>query len=107
MYGTSEIPSYMKCFLPNPPYGRAERHVRLSPLTFAENVRTPTLILHGESDPRVPISQSYEFYQALREVGAATTLVAYPRESHAFEERAHQADLLRRVLEWYQRHLNK
>ncbi len=81
------------------------RHAELSPISFARNVKTPVLILHGEEDARVPVSQAILFHRALREVGALCSLVTYPREPHAFAERAHQIDVLTRVRAWYDRWL--
>ena len=76
-----------------------------SALYFVQNCRTPTLILHGEDDPGVPIVQAYEFYHALRALSVETEMVVYPREGHSIEERAHQIDFQRRVLAWYDKHL--
>lgn len=79
------------------------RHDELSPISFAGRVRTPTLILHGENDERVPVSQGRYFSRALRAHGAPFELVTYPREPHEFEERSHLLDLLRRWHEWLDR----
>jgi dipeptidyl aminopeptidase/acylaminoacyl peptidase len=68
-------------------------------------VTTPVLILHGQNDARVPLNQAISFHRALREAGAPTELVVYPREPHGITERAHQIDLLRRVRAWYARWL--
>jgi dipeptidyl aminopeptidase/acylaminoacyl peptidase len=64
-------------------------------------VTTPTLILHGEKDARVPVSQATAFHRALQAAGARHELVVYPREPHGIEERAHQIDVLRRVRDWF------
>ncbi|RMH75978.1 MAG: S9 family peptidase [Calditrichaeota bacterium] len=76
-----------------------------SPLKHIHNARTPTLILHGEEDRRVPLNQAYELYRGLKYVGVPTQLIVYPREGHGNRERAHQLDFLRRALEWYERYL--
>jgi dipeptidyl aminopeptidase/acylaminoacyl peptidase len=81
------------------------RHAELSPLSFARRVTTPLLILHGENDARVPVSQAASFHRALREIGATVEMVIYPREPHGIDERNHQLDLLRRVREWYARYV--
>jgi dipeptidyl aminopeptidase/acylaminoacyl peptidase len=74
-------------------------------MTFVKNAKTPSLILHGEADPRVPATQGLEFYNALQMLGVSSEMVTYPREPHGINERAHQADLLVRVLNWYDTHL--
>jgi dipeptidyl aminopeptidase/acylaminoacyl peptidase len=81
------------------------RHDQLSPLSYAANVTTPVLILHGESDTNVPVGQAMYFHRALTHFGAEHELVLYPRENHAFTERAHQVDVLERTRSWFTRWL--
>jgi len=76
-----------------------------SPLTFVQNCKTPTLIVHGETDSIVPIAGSYEFYHALKALGVETEMVVYPREDHWIQERAHQIDFQNRMLAWYAKYL--
>jgi dipeptidyl aminopeptidase/acylaminoacyl peptidase len=76
------------------------RHDELSPISYAHRVTTPVLILHGEEDERVPVSQGRFFARALREHGVEFELVTYPREPHGIGERNHLLDLLRRWREW-------
>ena len=68
-------------------------------------VTTPVLVLHGEQDTRVPITLGLEFYRGLRMLGKDAEMVRYPREPHWFHEPAHQEDVQRRVLDWFDRHL--
>lgn len=76
-----------------------------SPVRYLDQCRTPVLVLHGEADQRVPISQGEEFYNGLRFLGRDAEMVRYPREPHIFHEREHQIDSLSRILEWYGSHL--
>ena len=82
-----------------------EVHWRLSPIRVIGNAKTPTLILYGAADARVPPTQGYELYEGLKALGVETQLVTYPREPHTIGERKHQLDLLQRVVDWYDRHL--
>jgi len=68
---------------------------------------TDSLILHGEADERVPTSQGWEFYNGLRMLGVPAEMVTYPREHHGFLERAHQVDVLTRLLAWYDKYLKQ
>lgn len=77
------------------------RHDQLSPVSYAANVTTPVLILHGEDDTNVPVGQALYFHRALTQFGAEHELVIYPRENHGFTERAHQIDVLERVRSWF------
>jgi dipeptidyl aminopeptidase/acylaminoacyl peptidase len=63
--------------------------------------------LHGEMDERVPTSQGWQFYNGLRMLGVPAEMVTYPREHHGFHERAHQADVLTRLLAWYDKYLKQ
>ncbi|MBI4546687.1 MAG: S9 family peptidase [Ignavibacteriae bacterium] len=76
-----------------------------SPIAHIKNAQTPTLIIHGKDDPRVPISQSMEMYTALKWKGAPVEFVTYPREGHGVSERAHQLDFMKRVNNWFERYL--
>jgi dipeptidyl aminopeptidase/acylaminoacyl peptidase len=76
-----------------------------SPLAWLKKAATPTMILHGEEDRRVPVSQSVELFTALRLEGIPVELVVYPREGHGFSERAHWLDAVDRSLSWLDRHL--
>jgi dipeptidyl aminopeptidase/acylaminoacyl peptidase len=76
-----------------------------SPMRYINRCHTPTLVIHGEADERVPTFQGQEFYNALRFMGRETQMVRYPREPHVFAEMDHQIDLLSRVLAWYDSHL--
>jgi dipeptidyl aminopeptidase/acylaminoacyl peptidase len=80
-------------------------HDRLSPISYATKVTTPVLILHGENDTNVPVSQAVYFHRALMDCGAEHDLVIYPRENHGITERAHQIDVLERVRAWFTRWL--
>jgi dipeptidyl aminopeptidase/acylaminoacyl peptidase len=80
-------------------------HDQVSPVSFASKVRTPVLIVHGEDDTNVPLSQAIFYHRALSQFGAEHELVVYPREGHGFTERNHQLDLLRRTRAWFGRWL--
>ena len=79
-----------------------------NPFASVENVRTPTLILHGEADLRCPVGQSQQWYTALREQGVPTELVLYPDSSHQFVGQgplSHRLDWNRRTADWLRRYV--
>ncbi len=78
-----------------------------SPVRYLNHCHTPVLVLHGEADVRVPISQGQEFYHGLRFMGKEAQMVTYPREPHIFTEREHQIDSLTRILAWYDAHTSQ
>ena len=81
------------------------RHDELSPISYASRITTPVLILHGEEDTNVPISQGQFLHQALTRYRVEHEFVVYPREGHWIGERGHRLDLLRRTRAWFTRHL--
>ena len=78
---------------------------KYSPLRYIKNVQTPTLLIHGEQDMDVHITQAEEMYTALKQRGIESVLVRYPREGHGFREPAHRLDYLNRSLAWFDRFL--
>jgi dipeptidyl aminopeptidase/acylaminoacyl peptidase len=69
------------------------------------NAKTPTLILQGKEDDRVPKPQSDELYAALKWKKVPVEYVVYPREGHGFRERWHRIDTLSRLLGWFDKYL--
>jgi dipeptidyl aminopeptidase/acylaminoacyl peptidase len=85
-------------------HNRAFFHSR-SPLTFIEQCKTPTLVLHGDKDERVPLSNGRSWHRGLQFLGIETEMVVFPGGGHLLTRRDHQLDTMRRVLAWYERHL--
>lgn len=78
-----------------------------SPIRYLSSARTPTLILQGALDERVPKPQSDELYAALRWKGVPVEYVVFPREKHGFRERAHQIETFERLMGWFEKHLER
>ncbi len=104
-HGVSNIPNWDRLFNQDNPYREGGRYSERAPIPHAAEVRTPTLILHGERDECVPVGQGYEWYRAMKEHGVDTQLVVYPREGHGITEKAHLEDLMGRVTAWFSQHL--
>jgi len=66
-----------------------------------KKVKTPTLILVGDSDGEVPMPQSIEWYHALESRGVPAQLVVYPNEGHVFYKPADARDYTIRMLRWF------
>jgi dipeptidyl aminopeptidase/acylaminoacyl peptidase len=66
------------------PWEDPSEHLRRSPLMYVGNVKTPTILITGESDLRTPISQTEEFYQALKLRKVPTAMVRLKNEYHAY-----------------------
>ena len=78
-----------------------------SPLKDIWKVKTPTLILVGESDVRVPAAQSIELYRALKSNGVPTRLYMAPREPHGWRELRHQLFKMNAELEWFETYVTR
>ncbi|MDQ2855465.1 MAG: S9 family peptidase, partial [Acidobacteriota bacterium] len=80
-----------------------------SPLKYAKNVKTPTLILHSDNDFRVPIEQGEQWFRALKHFGVTTEIVMFPRENHNLTrsgEPKHLVESLNWQLYWFDRFIN-
>jgi dipeptidyl aminopeptidase/acylaminoacyl peptidase len=104
-YGENRIDRWMIPFFGASVYDDAPVYAKSSPITFIKNVRTPTLVLVGDSDGECPPPQSYEFWHALMALGVKTQLVIYPHEGHMIAKPEHQRDIIRRAVEWFNAYL--
>jgi dipeptidyl aminopeptidase/acylaminoacyl peptidase len=77
-----------------------------SPLKDVSKVKTPTIFLVGEQDPRVPMPQSVEMYRALKTNGVPTHLYVAPREGHGWTELHHRLFKLQIEMEWFEKYIN-
>jgi dipeptidyl aminopeptidase/acylaminoacyl peptidase len=75
-----------------------------SPIKDIANATTPTLLFVGDSDPRVPMAQSIEMYQALKSLGVPTRLVVAPREGHQWGELRHLLSKANDELAWFEKY---
>jgi len=76
-----------------------------SPITYAAKIKTPTLIMATTGDARVPITQSYRLYHALKDNGVTTKFIAYPVSGHFPGDPVRSKDLYKRWLAWLDQYL--
>ena len=83
-YGTADIPRTKESEFYGAPWNpdASERMRGLSPITFAANIKTPALFLHGESDMRVPIEEAEQMYTALKKQHVPAKFIRYPGNYH-------------------------
>jgi dipeptidyl aminopeptidase/acylaminoacyl peptidase len=75
-----------------------------SPIYFVTSDDSPTLIIHGDKDPGVPISQGKSMYEALKKAGVESKFTTIPGVEHGFFEK--DADLaLAETISWFEQHL--
>jgi dipeptidyl aminopeptidase/acylaminoacyl peptidase len=103
--GTADIPGFLPDYFEGEPWEVFESYRKHSPMSHVRGVKTPSLILHGADDDRVPISQGYELYNALKRQGAEVKMVVYPRTPHSPQEPKFIEDIMQRHLDWVEKHV--
>ena len=78
-----------------------------SALRYVAQVKTPTLLIHGENDNDVPIAEAEQFYIGLKDVGVDAAMLRYPREGHGLREPKHIVDSIDRSIAWYEKILSQ
>jgi dipeptidyl aminopeptidase/acylaminoacyl peptidase len=82
-----------------------KRYIEQSPITFAKNITTPTMILSDTGDVRVPVTQSYQMYRALRDNNVPVKFIAFPVSGHSPEDPLRQIEIEKRYIEWFTQYL--
>jgi dipeptidyl aminopeptidase/acylaminoacyl peptidase len=104
-HGTANNTPFYDYLLGGSPQQGAALYADRSPAFRVTVQSAPALILHGEADRCVPVSQAHELYTAWRSHHIEAELVVYPREGHQVTELDHVMDQRARVTEWFARHL--
>jgi dipeptidyl aminopeptidase/acylaminoacyl peptidase len=104
-YGTSLYPDLIEAEFNGMPWNNWELLWQWSPLSHVKDTTTPVLLLHGEADNDVPITQAEEMYTALKKMGVPTTLVRYPKEGHGLRQPHHITDMDQRITDWLAKYL--
>lgn len=100
--GTADVTDFIPGYLEGVEFWEdPTAYVKMSPLMHVKNVKTPTLIIHGEADARVPVAQGYEFYHALKKRKAPVMMITYPRAGHGLTEPRQMMDIMKRNVEWF------
>jgi dipeptidyl aminopeptidase/acylaminoacyl peptidase len=90
---------------PGPPWEHLEHYWKRSPLSLMGNVTTPTMLITGENDRRTPISETEQFYQALRLRGVDSAMVRLPDTSHGIASRPSRLiSKVDHILAWFERY---
>lgn len=92
-------------FKGSPWLGYRDDYMAQSPIASAAQMRTPTLIFSNTGDARVPITESYQLYHALKDNGVPVKFVAYPVPGHFPGDPVRLRDVYRRWLDWLDQYL--
>jgi dipeptidyl aminopeptidase/acylaminoacyl peptidase len=87
----------------------ADLYWKSSPVKYAKDVKTATLVIHSDNDYRVPLEQGEQWFRALKHFGVTTELVIFPRENHNLTrtgEPRHIVESINWQVYWFDRFLN-
>jgi len=103
---TADIPMVgIKYWFPGNPWDHAEHYAKRSLLSVVKNVRTPTMVITGEEDFRTPMSETEQYYAALKILGVESVLVRVPGEPHGLRRRpSHHVAKILEIGAWYEQH---
>jgi dipeptidyl aminopeptidase/acylaminoacyl peptidase len=85
-----------------------DQYWNASPLKYARNVKTPTLVLHSDNDYRVPLEQGEQWFRALQHYGVTSEFVIFPRENHNLTrngEPKHLVESMNWQLYWFEKYM--
>jgi dipeptidyl aminopeptidase/acylaminoacyl peptidase len=108
MYAQSDVRIYRTpWFLGDPWHKKAplKAYREHSPIFYVHQAKTPTLILCGEFDRRVPLPQSIEMYRGLKANGVPTELVIFPRSGHGPRELRHRLYRWNKEFQWLEKYI--
>ncbi len=103
--GTADIPSFIPDYFGGEFWNDPAIYAKHSAMFNIKNATTPTLIQHGEADVRVPISQGYELYNALKQQRVPTRMIVLPRMPHGPNEPKMQVAAMQSNLDWFEKYL--
>jgi dipeptidyl aminopeptidase/acylaminoacyl peptidase len=101
MVSTTDIPDYLVAHMGGEFWEDYETYEKHSAIYRIKNVVTPTQVIHGANDLRVPFTQGQEFYIALSRLGVPTEMIVYPRTPHGPREPKFLMDVSQRIMKWF------
>jgi dipeptidyl aminopeptidase/acylaminoacyl peptidase len=99
--GTADIPDFIPDYFGGQAWERPEAYRTHGAMTAVQRVKTPALIQHNEGDLRVPISQGYELFNALRHLGVESRMLVFPRQAHGPTEPKATLKTMQTNLDWF------
>ena len=105
MVTTTDIGDYLVGHLGDEYFNDYETYEKHSAIYQIRNVTTPTQVIHGAQDLRVPFTQGQEFYTSLVRLGVDTEMIVYPRTPHGPTEPKFLMDVSERIVTWFEKYL--
>jgi dipeptidyl aminopeptidase/acylaminoacyl peptidase len=105
MHGATEELWFPEWDLKGTPWANKEMYEKWSPSFYVENFKTPCLVIHGQNDFRVPVTQGFQFFTSLQRMGVPSKMLYFPDEDH-FVQKPQNAELWwKTVHEWFEKYL--
>ena len=105
MYSTNDLQSVLEDYFGGEPWDDEQAYRRASAMVHIKQAKTPTLILHGQQDTRVPVGQAQELYMGLKKNDIPVELVFFPREPHVLQEPRHALDKIVREYNFFAKYV--
>jgi len=106
-YGATEELWFPEWDFKGLPWTNREAYRKVSPHSYAENIKTPTLVIHGQQDFRVPVEQGFQMFTALQRQGVPSRLLYFPDENHFVKKPQNIALWWHTMHDWLARYLKK
>ena len=100
MYGTTEELWFPEWEFGGTPYQKPELYDKWNPLAYAHNFKTPTLVVHGQLDYRLDVSEGFQLFTALQRQGVKSKMLYFPDECHFVTKPANAELWWKTVLDW-------
>jgi len=105
--GTADIPDFLPSYFEKEFWDDPAVYAKHSAMFNIKNAVTPTLVIHGERDDRVPPEQGLQLHRALQRRNIPTQMVLYPRQPHGFVEPKFIVNVGERTMAWFDEYLRK
>lgn len=105
--GTADIPDFLPSYFDKEFWDDPDIYAKHSAMFAIKNAQTPTLVIHGLNDDRVPPEQGYQLHRALQRRGIPTEMVTYPRQPHGFQEPKFIQNVGERTMAWFDEYMRK
>jgi len=102
---TDDIQGFLVSYMKTEPWSDWSVYDAHSPLRFVGNVKTPVMLQHGDADVRVPIGNSYMFYNALKRRGVPVRMLILPRQPHGPTEPRMILKTMQANIDWFEKHI--
>jgi dipeptidyl aminopeptidase/acylaminoacyl peptidase len=106
-YGTTDELWFPEWEFNGTPWSNPDEYVRASPIAYAANFVTPTMVIHGQKDYRVSLGEGLQMFTALQRMGVPSQLLVFPDEGHAVGKLKNLRYVYEKQFEWLERWLGE